>query len=337
MIKTAIDTISRDDAHGYPSYKGSDALRVAMANWYQKMYGVALHPQEEILPLLGSKEAVLQIALTYLESDDQVLIPNPGYPTYRSANLMVGATIKEYPLLAKNHWQPDWDYLSEVNFSKVKILWCNYPNMPTGEKAAQNTFEKLMQLAIKENFLLVNDNPYSQILHHKPQSLLQIQKHPNAIELNSLSKSMNMAGWRVGMLVGDGKRIKEILQVKSNIDSGMFLPTQKAAIHALSLGATWYEQVNKTYRKRRKYAAQIFQELGCDYNPEQGGLFLWGKIPETFGGDSESFSNSLLKKYDTFITPGHIFGSGGENHLRISLCQNEKQFQKVLDRIKSIS
>ena len=334
VIKEAIENLYEEGVHGYQSYRGSYELRSAMSDWYQKMYGVTLDPEKEVLPLLGSKEAILQIALAYLEPTDQVLIPNPGYPTYRSANLMVGADIKEYPLVPSNYWQPDWNYLSKVDYSKVKILWCNYPNMPTGEKPLQGTFDKLISLSIEHDFLLVNDNPYSHILYDAPQSILQTRRHPNIIELNSLSKSSNMAGWRVGMVVGEAQRIQEILQVKSNIDSGMFLPVQKAAVRALYLGEGWYANINRTYALRRKYAERIFRHLKCAYNPDQGGLFLWGKILDDI--DSESFSNFILKNYDVFITPGHIFGSMGENHLRISLCQSESQFEKVLDRMDCV-
>ena len=332
VIEAASKTLFQKNTHGYQSYKGTLELRASMAKWYQKTYRVNVDSEKEILPLLGSKEAILQIALTYLNPADEVLIPNPGYPTYRSANLLAGATVQEYPLSPDHNWQPNWDYLSDVDYSKVKIIWCNYPNMPTGQKAKEHTFKKLIEIAIRHDILLVNDNPYSTIRYTEPQSILQeSQIHPNVLELNSLSKSMNMAGWRVGMVLGHEERIRELLQTKSNIDSGMFLGVQQGAIQALEADKTWYDRLNRRYSKRQGYAQKIFEALGCAYDANQGGLFLWAKTPE--GIPSEKFSDLILKEYDTFIAPGCIFGTEGASYMRLSLAQNTTKLREVLGRI----
>ena len=323
----------RSNAHGYQSYVGIPELRHAIAAWYERWFGVQLDPATEIQPLMGSKEGILLISLTFLNKGDKVLVPNPGYPTYTSSTNMCEAEVVKYDLVEKDGWYPDFDQLESMDLEGVKLMWVNYPNMPTGAPARRDVFEKLVAFARKHKILLINDNPYSFVLN-EPQSILTI---PGArevcLEMNSLSKSHNMAGWRVGMLVGDGAVIKEVLKVKSQMDSGMFRGIQEAAIVALNAGPEWYEELNKEYAKRREVACQIMDLLGCAYDKNAGGLYVWGRVPE---GTAEAWSDKILYEAGVFLTPGFIFGSNGANHLRISLCANVPNLKKALEKIKAV-
>jgi LL-diaminopimelate aminotransferase len=320
--------------HAYQSYVGIPAFRQAFASWYQKYFNVELNPTNEILPLLGSKEGIMHIAMAYLEAGDEVLIPNPGYPTYRSASLLAGATLVEYNLSESNAWLPDLAELEKKDLSKVKLMWLNYPHMPTGAKATKSFFVELVAFAKKHNILLVNDNPYSFILNDNYLSLLQVEGAKEiSLELNSLSKSQNMAGWRVGMLAGGSELIANVLRFKSNMDSGMFLPIQLAAIEALNNDESWYSQLNEIYKVRQQVVFELMSLIECTYDPNQTGMFVWAKIPEKWE-DSYQLSNEILYKANVFITPGGIFGSQGEKYLRISLCADTSLFQNAIERIK---
>ncbi|WP_140938473.1 pyridoxal phosphate-dependent aminotransferase [Sphingobacterium lumbrici] len=322
--------------HGYQNYKGVPALREAMSNWYARYYSVQLNPNTEILPLMGSKEGILHICMTYLQEGDEALIPNPGYPTYVSAVRLSGATASPYTLSEENGWLPDFAALEKQDLSKVKIMWVNYPHMPTGASANQAFFKELIAFGQRNSILICHDNPYSFILNETPQSLLAISGAKDvAIELNSLSKSSNMAGWRIGMLVAAEERINEILRFKSNMDSGMFLPMQLAAAKALSLEKSWYDELNETYRKRREKVYEIMDLLGCIYSTKQAGLFLWAKIPDTFESGYQ-LSNSILEHAKVFITPGGIFGTAGNQYIRISLCAKEDVLEEAISRIKEV-
>jgi aspartate/methionine/tyrosine aminotransferase len=307
------------------------ALRNAIAGWYQKWYGVTLNPDSEILPLIGSKEGIVHICMTYLNKADKVLIPNPGYPTYRSAVLLAGGIPVEYELREENHWFPDFESLD----TDVKLMFVNYPQMPTGQLPTKGFFEQLVQFAKAHNILLVHDNPYSFILNDAPMSLLSVTGAKDVVlELNSLSKSGNMAGWRVGMLCGASSHITNVLCFKSNMDSGMFLPVQLAAAQALSLGKDWYEDLNKIYRKRREEVFGLLELLGCTFSKSQAGMFVWAKIPAAYKNGFE-LSDEVLYKKAVFITPGGIFGSAGETYIRISLCSPVEKFQEAVKRISA--
>jgi len=335
-INMLIESGKKPDNHGYQSYIGTPELRGAFAKWYQKYFGVALDPETEILPLIGSKEGIMHISLSFVNAGDAVLVPNPGYPTYRSVSNIVGAEIIEYDLCEEKGWQPDFEALEKQDLSKVKIMWVNYPNMPTGARASEELFQKLVDFGAKHHILIVNDNPYSFIQNDQQLSILNARgAFDVAIELNSLSKSHNMAGWRIGMVGGNAEYIQNILRVKSNMDSGTFLPTQLAAAKALSNPASWYEQINVTYTDRKEVAFEILESLGCTIDKNQVGMFVWAKIPDSIQS-VEKLSDHLLHNAGVFITPGIIFGSNGQRYLRISLCTDKAVLQIALDRIKAV-
>lgn len=325
----------KPNVNGYQSYKGSPVLRQAFADWYQKYYGVEVNIDTEILPLIGSKEGIMHICMTYLDNGDEALVPNPGYPTYRSAVKLAGGVCVDYDLKEENSYVPDFDELEKRDLSKVKLMWVNYPQMPTGQLPTKELFEQLVAFGKKHNILICHDNPYSFILNDKPMSLLSIDGAKDvAVELNSLSKSHNMAGWRVGVLLGAKERIDEVLRFKSNMDSGMYLPVQLAAAKALSLGDDWYESINKVYKERREKVYELLNLLQCSYSKEQAGLFIWAKIPGTYK-DGYALSDEILYKANVFITPGGIFGSAGTGYIRISLCGSVEKFEEAIQRIRN--
>lgn len=335
VLQVLKDEASKTSTHGYQSYRGVAVLREAMADWYVRYYQVHLNPQTEILPLIGSKEGIVHICMTYLQEGDEVLIPNPGYPAYTSAVRISGATAISYELRAEENWQPDFEALEERDLSKVKMMWVNYPHMPTGASATLALFEKLVAFGKKHHILICHDNPYSFILNDKPLSLMAVPEAKEvAIELNSLSKSSNMAGWRIGMLIADEKRIDEILRFKSNMDSGMFLPLQLAAATALRLDPSWYSELNTVYSRRREKVFRILDILGCTYDLSQVGLFVWAKVPESHT-DGYVLSDHILKNAHVFLTPGGIFGSAGIPYIRISLCAKEEVFDQAIERISN--
>ena len=319
--------------HGYQSYTGIPELRKAMADWYEKWYGVKLDPNSEIQPLMGSKEGILLLSLTFLNPGDKVLVPNPGYPTYTSSTRMCEAEMITYDLVEANGWYPDFDALEAMDLKGVKLMWVNYPNMPTGAPAKREVFEKLVDFARRHKILLVNDNPYGFVLN-EPQSILSVPGAKECcLEMNSLSKSHNMAGWRVGMMLGDADVIKELLKVKSQMDSGMFRGIQEAAIAALYADESWYKELNVEYKKRQAVARRIMDTLGCTYDNEAGGLYVWGRVPS---GTAAEMSDKILYGAGVFITPGFIFGSNGANYVRISLCANVEKLESALKKIQSL-
>ncbi len=336
VIKTLQEEAAKPTVHAYQSYKGSPVLRKAMSDWYKKWYDVELNPDTEILPLIGSKEGILHICMTYLDRGDEVLVPNPGYPTYTSAVKLAGGKCVEYKLTAKNYYQPDFDKLEERKLKKVKLMFVNYPQMPTGHLPTVKLFEKLVRFARKNKILLVHDNPYSFILNDSPKSLLTVKGAKDfVIELNSLSKSHNMAGWRVGMVCGAKERIEEVLRFKSNMDSGMFLPVQLAAARALSLGNDWHDSMNEVYRNRREKVFELLDLLGCKFSKVQAGMFVWAAIPGEFTNGFE-LSDEVLYKANVFITPGGIFGTAGDKYIRVSLCSTEEKIKEAIERIKNL-
>ncbi len=319
--------------HSYQPYTGIAPLREAMSGWYNTRYGVELDAASEILPLIGSKEGILHISMAFVNPGDVVLIPNPGYPTYSSVSRLLDAELMEYELVEERGWMPDFEALERLPLDRVKLMWVNYPNMPTGTNATRELYEQLVAFARKHSIVVVCDNPYSMILNPAPMSILSIEGAKECcIELNSLSKSLNMSGWRIGMLSTNAEFVKWILRVKSNIDSGMFKPLQLAAVEALQLGDEWYEHLNAVYAARRAVAARIMAALGCSYDPQQVGLFLWGRIPDS-EKSVEAFCDKVLDQAEVFITPGMIFGSCGERHVRISLCATEERMEEALNRI----
>ena len=335
VIKTLQSESSKPNVHAYQGYKGVAALREAIVNWYQKWYGVSLDAATEILPLIGSKEGIMHICMTYLNEGDEALIPNPGYPTYRSAVTLAGGKCIEYKLTEDDSWFPDFDAIEKTDLSRVKIMWVNYPQMPTGQLPTKQLFEQLVAFGKKHNILICHDNPYSFILNENPQSLLSVEGAKEvAIELNSLSKSHNMAGWRVGMMCGAKERIDEVLRFKSNMDSGMFLPVQLAASKALSLDENWHRSLNEQYANRRERVFDLLDLIGCNYSKEQAGLFVWAKIPHGYK-DGYELSDGILSKAKVFITPGGIFGSEGNNYVRVSLCSTNENFDAAINRIKA--
>jgi len=335
VIETLANESAKPNVHAYQSYKGAEVLRNAFADWYKKWYGVELNPATEILPLIGSKEGIMHICMTYLNDGDEVLIPNPGYPTYRSAVQLAGGKCVEYELQEENNWLIDFEELQKKDLSKVKMMWVNYPQMPTGKLPTKQLFENVVAFGIKNNILICHDNPYSFILNDNPISLLSIDGAKDVvIELNSLSKSHNMAGWRVGVLCGGKERVEEVLRFKSNMDSGMFLPTQLAAAKALTLGKDWYEEVNKVYKSRRQKAYELLDLLECSYSKDQAGMFLWARIPAKYK-DAYELCDEILYQSRVFITPGGIFGSAGDKFLRVSLCSPENKFEESIDRINN--
>lgn len=335
-IKQLCESAHNPDGHGYQPYVGIPELRDAFARWYQRWYGVALDPNTEIQPLIGSKEGILHVTLAFVNPGDQVLVPNPGYPTYTSLSKLLGAEIVSYNLREENAWMPDFDELERMDTSRVKLMWVNYPNMPTGANATPLLYERLVDFARRKNIVIVNDNPYSFILNDKPISILAVPGAKDCcIEFNSMSKSHNMPGWRVAMLASNAQFVQWVLKVKSNIDSGMFRAVQLAAATALAADSDWYEGNNANYRKRRSLAAEIMNALHCTYDENQVGMFLWGKIPAGYQ-KVEDLTEKVLQEARVFITPGFIFGSNGERYVRISLCCKDDKLAEALRRIKAI-
>ncbi|CAM1351797.1 pyridoxal phosphate-dependent aminotransferase [Tenacibaculum insulae] len=319
-------------AHKYQSYQGLPELRNAISKFYQQKFKVAVNPDNEILPLMGSKEGIMHISMAFLNEGDKVLIPNPGYPTYTSVTKLVGATPLFYNLDESHHWQPNFDELEKLDLTDVKIMWVNYPHMPTGTNALKETFKKLVSFGKKHHILIVNDNPYSFILNDNPISILETEDAKEvALELNSLSKTFNMAGWRVGMVLGNPTYINQVLKVKSNMDSGMFYGIQKGAIEALHLSDNWFLAQNKIYEERRNLVFQLADKLNCTYTKNSTGLFVWAKIPE--GKSSEEITDKVLYENDIFIAPGTIFGSQGEGYIRFSLCVSKETIKEAISRI----
>ena len=334
VIKVLNEESAKPNTHAYQNYKGSPILRNAMAEWYKKWYNVNLDAATEILPLIGSKEGIMHICMTYLNEGDIVLIPNPGYPTYKSAVSLAGGTPVDYELTEENNWMPDFERLEDMDLSKVKLMFVNYPHMPTGQLPLADKMIHLIAFAKKHNILLVHDNPYSFILNEQPMSLLSVPGAMDvAVELNSLSKSHNMAGWRVGMLCGAQERINEVLKFKSNMDSGMFLPVQLAAAKALTLDGEWYKNVNEIYKKRRQKVFQLLDLLQCHFSNTQAGMFIWAAIPQNYK-DGYQLSDEVLQKSNVFITPGGIFGTQGDKYVRVSLCSTEQKIEEAIKRIK---
>lgn len=333
VIKTLQEEAAKPNTHAYQNYKGSPVLRKAIADWYAQWYQVALNPDTEILPLIGSKEGIMHICMTYLNEGDEALIPNPGYPTYSSAVKLAGGKPVAYELTAANNWEPDFDALEKTDLSKVKLFWVNYPQMPTGQLPSAELFEKIVAFGKKHGILICHDNPYSFILNDTPMSLLQTEGSRDVvIELNSLSKSQNMAGWRVGMLCAAKERIDEVLRFKSNMDSGMFLPVQLAAAKALGLGKEWYDAINTVYAKRREKVVELLELLHCAFSKDQVGMFVWAKIPEKYATGYQ-LSDEVLYNAGVFITPGGIFGTAGDQYIRVSLCGSIERFEEAIKRI----
>lgn len=331
VIKAIQDSLTDVGAHKYQSYQGLPEFRSAVANFYKNKYNVIINPDNEILPLMGSKEGIMHISLAFLNQDDQVLIPNPGYPTYSSVTKLVGAKSVFYELDAANDWQPNFEELEKLDLTNVKLMWVNYPHMPTGTKALTKTYEQLIEFGKKHHIIIVNDNPYSFILNDTPKSILQIKGAKDiALELNSLSKSYNMAGWRVGKLIGSQHFLNEVLKVKTQMDSGMFYGIQKGAIKALELDNTWFKEQNKIYHSRQKLIFKIADILGCTYDKNTSGMFVWAKLPE--GQESEKTVDNLLHNKHIFVAPGTIFGSQGEGYIRFSLCVPEEKIKEAITR-----
>ena len=329
------EVASRPDTHAYQSYKGAAVLRRAFSAWYAERYGVQLDPDSEILPLIGSKEGLMHICMTYLRKGDRVLIPNPGYPTYRSAVTLSGGEPKEYRLNAEGDWFPNFDEIESEGLEGVKMMILNYPQMPTGAVPTREMFARVVEFAHRHSILLVHDNPYSFVRNAEPLSLLSVEGAKEcAIELNSLSKSHNMAGWRIGMIGGRKEWIDQIMRFKSNMDSGQFLPMQEAAATALALGDEWYAELNEEYYAREEYGYRLLDALGCTYRKGQAGLFVWAELPAEFEGDCYAFSDRVLERCGVFVTPGGIFGSEGDRYIRISLCAKREQLAEAIEAIE---
>ena len=336
VINTLCTEASKPDAHGYQPYVGLPQLRQAFARWYKANYDVDLDPATEIQPLIGSKEGILHTTLTFVNPGDGVLVPNPGYPTYTSVSRLAEAEIFTYDLTEEGGWEPDFDALERLPLERIKLMWVNYPHMPTGKCASQSLFARLVDFGKRHNIVIVNDNPYSFILNDNPLSILSVPGAKDiAIEMNSLSKSHNMPGWRVGMIAANPQFIQWILKVKSNIDSGQFKPLMLAASKALECNKEWYDDVNKTYASRRLIAEDIMRALGCHFDPAQRGLFLWGRIPDQYES-SEQLADRILYEAGVFLTPGFIFGSNGNRYIRISLCATNEKMLEALQRIKKL-
>ncbi len=334
VIKVLQEESAKPNVHAYQGYKGSPVLRKAISDWYNTWYHVDLNPDTEILPLIGSKEGIMHICMTYLNEGDGALIPNPGYPTYSSAVKLAGGTTIPYALKEENNWLPDFTELDKIAPGKVKLMFVNYPHMPTGQLPNSSFFEKLVNWAREKNILVVHDNPYSFILNENPASFLSVKGAKDVVlELNSLSKSQNMAGWRVGVLCAAKERIDEVLRFKSNMDSGMFLPVQLAAAKALSLGKDWYDSINKVYRERRKEVFELLDLLHCTYSKEQVGMFVWAAIPAGYES-GYALSDEVLYNAHVFITPGGIFGTAGDKYVRVSLCSTAEKLEESIQRIK---
>ena len=337
-IDRLCDVAASSEAHGYQLTMGTPELRQAMAEFYKRWYGVDVDAAKEVLPLIGSKEGILHVTLAFVNPGDQVLVPNPGYPTYTSLSKILGAEVVNYNLREESGWQPDFDELESMDLSRVRLMWTNYPNMPTGGNARRETYERLVAFAKKHNIVVVNDNPYSFILNDNPMSLLQVPGAKDCcIEFNSMSKSHNMPGWRVGMCISNPTFISWILKIKSNIDSGTFRGIQLAAAEALTTNSPeWHHEANvTTYRRRRDIAEKIMKTLGCTYDPQQVGMFLWGRIPDKYS-DCEQLTERVLHEARVFITPGFIFGSNGQRYIRISLCAKDDKIREALKRIETL-
>ncbi len=332
-VSTLQNVLKDAKAHQYQSYQGLPELRVAMAEFYRSRFGVKVNADTELLPLMGSKEGIMHISLAFLNVGDEVLIPNPGYPTYTSVTNLIGAQPVMYDLTAENGWLPDIQALSHMDLSKVKLMWISYPNMPTGARINMAKMEELVLFAKENELLIVNDNPYSFVLNDEPTSILQVQgaKHV-ALELNSLSKTFNMAGWRVGMVLGSSEHITSVLKIKSNMDSGMFYGIQKGAITALQSGADWFTSLDEVYERRRTLMYQLADKLGAVYDTDTAGMFVWAKLPKG-EKSSEAYIDALLHKKSIFIAPGTIFGSNGEGYIRFSLCVTEEKIKEAIDRL----
>ncbi|WP_308132088.1 aminotransferase class I/II-fold pyridoxal phosphate-dependent enzyme [uncultured Flavobacterium sp.] len=332
-IEAMVKALGDEKAHEYQSYQGLPELRKGIADFYKSQFDVALDPNTEILPLMGSKEGIMHISLAFLNEGDEVLIPDPGYPTYSSITNLVGAKSVFYDLKEQNNWMPDLEALESRDLSKVKLMWINYPHMPTGTGGSLELFERLVAFAKRHQIVLGNDNPYSFVLNDNPISIFQIEEAKEvALELNSLSKTFNMSGWRIGMVSGKQEFIDAILKIKSNMDSGMFYGIQKGAIEALKLGSEWFDSQNKIYKRRRKLIFQLAEKLGCTFNKEAVGMFVWAKLP--FGNrSSETFIDTFLIEKNIFLTPGTIFGKNGEGYIRFSLCIPEEKIQEAIDRL----
>lgn len=333
VIDTLAEQARRGDTHSYQPGAGIPELRKAMTDWYKRTYNVHLDPDSEILPLIGSKEGVMHISMAFLNPGDGVLVPNPGYPTYTSASKLAGATIYPYSLTEANGWMPDFNELESLPLDRIKVMWVNYPHMPTGAQPTMRMFERLIEFCRKYSILIAHDNPYSLILNTEPMSILQVPGSKEvALEMNSLSKSHNMAGWRVAMIASNAEFINWIYKVKSNVDSGQFKPVMLAAVKALEQGPEWHTALNDMYGRRRAIAEQIMHKLNCSFDPRQRGLFLWGRIPDTCSS-SEQLADDLLYNKGVFIAPGFIFGSNGARYIRISLCATEQNLKKALQRL----
>ncbi len=336
-VKKLCEVAAQPNAHGYQPTMGTPELRQAMTHFYKQWYNVDLDPNTEVQPLIGSKEGILHVTLAFVNPGEKVLVPNPGYPTYTSLSKILGAQIVNYNLREDNGWQPDFEELEQMDLSNVKLMWTNYPNMPTGGNARRETYERLVAFAKKHGIVVVNDNPYSFILNEHPMSLLQVPGAKDCcIEFNSMSKSHNMPGWRVGMCASNATFISWILKIKSNIDSGTFRGLQLAAAEAYNTNsAEWHREANiNTYRRRRDIAEQIMSTLGCTYDPSQVGMFLWGRIPDSYA-DAEELTERVLHNARVFITPGFIFGSNGKRYIRISLCAKDEKIKEALQRIQA--
>lgn len=330
-----LKSVIEQPINGYQSYTGIVELKKAIANWYKKIYQVEVSHNKNVLPLIGSKEGIFHLSQAFLNSGDHVLVPNPGYPAYSANAKLAGAEAILYPLKQNNNWQPDFEWLEQQDVSKVKMLWCNYPNMPTTAKASIQTFEKLIQFGIDNNILICHDNPYSFILNNQPQSILQINGAlQTAIELNSLSKSHHIPGWRIGMMIADEAIIKNVLKVKTNIDSGMYKGLQLAAVEALHTDKEWHKTQNEIYSKRKEKVIELMQHLNCTINTNGSGLFVWGEIPND-RIDAETYSEQILQQCQVFVTPGFIFGTAGKQYLRASLCMPVERIEEAITRIKN--
>ena len=335
VVERLHEIASLPNTHAYQPYKGAAVLRRAFATWYADRYGVQLDPESEILPLIGSKEGLMHICMTYLRKGDRVLIPNPGYPTYRSAVTLSGGEPKEYRLNSEGDWFPDFEQIEREGLEGVKMMILNYPQMPTGAVPTREMFARVVEFAHRHSILLVHDNPYSFVRNAEPLSLLSIEGAKEcAIELNSLSKSHNMAGWRIGMIGGRKEWIDQIMRFKSNMDSGQFLPMQEAAATALALGDEWYAELNEEYYAREEYGYRLLDALGCTYRKGQAGLFVWAELPKEFEGDCYAFSDRVLERCGVFVTPGGIFGSEGNRYIRISLCSKREQLVEAIEAIE---
>ena len=333
QVLTALtEALQHPDAHKYQSYQGLPELRQAISDFYKQQYDVPLSPLTEILPLMGSKEGIMHISMAFLNPGDEVLIPNPGYPTYASVTSLVEAVPRYYDLTWANNWLPDLEALRKTDLSKVKLMWVSYPHMPTGAIAPHKLYDDLIAFGVQNNILIVNDNPYGFVLNDSPRSILKYRGAKDVcLELNSLSKTFNMAGWRVGMVLGKPEFIESILKVKSNMDSGMFYGIQKGAIEALKCSSFWFASLNSVYQQRRELVWQLAAKLGCSFNPESAGMFVWAKLPK--GEKSEPFIDVLLKEHHIFVAPGTIFGSNGEGYIRFSLCADEEAIKECLSRL----